>query len=287
MANVRDIKNRIKSVQNIQQITRAMKMIAAARIKKVERMLRARRPYCERLYEIIDEMTAELEENTHPLLRIRGSGRKAGLLVISGDKGLCGSYNASIIRRAERAMSSILGEEKSVVLYTAGLKAYRRFLRKKTPMEKHYAPWNPDEATSDDIANTLSEDYLAGKFDELNCIYTKSVSLLTRNVVVEQLFPIKSGDHETHGHKSFLFEPEPGKALEVILPMYIRENLMRILLDAKTSELSARINAMANATENAEKLVGELRLNYFRARQEAITTEILEIVSGAESMKKA
>lgn len=286
MANVRDIKRRIKGVQNIQQITRAMKMIAAVKIKRIERLLKSRRPYCEKLFEIINEIIAQLDELSHPLLEMRKESLKVGILVICGDKGLCGSYNMNVIRHAERFLRSLSEEKRAHVLYVAGGKAYRYLLKKGYNMEKYYFPWEPTNELAEVLAHTLSQDFIDRKFDELHCIYTKSISLTSMKVWAEQFFPIKREENTAKKNQLFIFEPVPVQALNTILPVFVRENMMRILLDSRTAELSSRINAMANATENAESLVEELKLNYYRARQESITKELLEIVSCSEVLHK-
>ncbi|MGV8124129.1 MAG: ATP synthase F1 subunit gamma [Candidatus Xenobiia bacterium LiM19] len=285
MANVRDIKNRIKSIENIQQITKAMKMIASARIKKVERSLKSRKPYCERLFEIIDEVMSQLDEpGVHPLLEKRqenGDGALA-LLVITADKGLCGGYNMNIIRAAERFIRK---SGKTVRLYVVGNKAFRYFSRKLYTIDKEYVVWDPNESLARDLAFYLAGEYINGRFDELWCVYTQCLSLLSQNVVEEPLLPLRRREIEIRD-TTYVFEPSPAATLELLLPRYFKELIMRLLLDARTAELSARINAMANATENAESVVDELRLNYYRARQDAITTEILEVTSGAEKLNR-
>jgi F-type H+-transporting ATPase subunit gamma len=285
MANVRDIKNRIKSIENIQQITKAMKMVASARIKKVERQLKSRKPYCERLFDIIDEVISQLDEpNAHPLLEKRSEGDEAGLalLVVTGDKGLCGAYNMNVIRTAERFLKK---QQRPVRLYVVGNKAFRYFTRKLYKVVKEYVVWDPKDSLATEIAFFLADEFINRRFDELWCIYTQSVTRLTQRVVEEVLLPIKRGESAVIDTAD-IFEPSPAATLELLLPRYFKELVMRILLDSRTAELSARVNAMANATDNAESVVNELRLNYYRARQDAITTEILEVTSGAEKLNK-
>lgn len=285
MANVRDIKNRIKSIENIQQITKAMKMVASARIKKVERALKSRRPYCERLFEIIDEVMSQLDEpDAHPLLekhQENGEGALA-LLVVTADKGLCGGYNMNVLRAADRF---IRRSGRKVRLYVVGNKALRYFTRKLHAIDREYVLWEPGESLAREIAFFLAGEFIGRRFDELWCVYTQCVSLLSQNVVEEPILPLRRCN-ENGREAADIFEPSPAATLELLLPRYFKELIMRILLDAKTAELSARINAMANATENAESVVDELRLNYYRARQDAITTEILEVTSGAEKLSR-
>ncbi|MDQ7824810.1 MAG: ATP synthase F1 subunit gamma [Candidatus Eremiobacteraeota bacterium] len=284
MANVRDIQDRIKGVQNIQQITRAMKMVASARIKKVDRLLRSRRPYTERLAEVLQEALSQAGDFSYPLMEIRTPAKKSAILLVTGDKGLCGAYNLNVMRKAERLLRAF-SRDREAFFYIVGTKGYRYFSRRFCVIRKHYLAWEPEVKFADELAVFFAQEYRKGAFDELYCVYTKAVSMLTQHLVQEKLFPfeISAGGGPKGGA---LFEPEPAKALQLLIPMYIKENIMRILLDARTSELAARINAMSNATDNAEKLVEELRLNYFRARQESITTEILEVATGAALMGK-
>jgi F-type H+-transporting ATPase subunit gamma len=283
MPNVKEIKNRIKSIQNIQQITKAMKMIASARIKKSDRLLRARRPFCASLLDFVHDVVTQFDEARHGLLEEREI-RKIGVLVITGDKGLCGAYNVNVMRRAERFLKNP-PEGKKVLLYVVGTKAMRYFSRRFNNIEKHYVSWEPTDELAEEMANFFSEEFARGAFDELVCFYTQSVSLMTQQVTDERILPLPLEEKDAH-IPHYILEPWPEALLNILLPYCLRELLVRILLDARTAELSARINAMSNATENAEKFVDELRLNYFRARQETITTEILEITSGAEAFKK-
>jgi F-type H+-transporting ATPase subunit gamma len=282
MPNTKEILGRIKSVQNIQQITRAMKMIASARIKKVEKLLKSSKPYCAKLREIIEEALGRVEELTHPLTMKRPV-KTVGLLVVTGDKGLCGPYNMNVIRAVDRFMRN-QGSGKKVVFYVIGTKALRHFSRRQVNIRKSYVSWTAKESFAEEVAHFLVDEFTGKHFDELHCIYTQSISMLTQRVSTEKILPLEQKG-EKRGNVLFIFEPEPEVALNILLPLYMKELIMRIFLDSQTSEMASRLNAMSNATDNAEKLVGELRLHYFRARQENITTEILEIVSGAESLK--
>jgi len=203
---------------------------------------------------------------------------------VTGDKGLCGAYNMNVVRRAERFIRH-QGDGKELLLYVVGTKAFRYFTRKQRTVEKHYLSWDPTDELAEEMAHFFAEEFARGAFDELRCFSTLSISLLTQQVTDEPILPIPLGEGENK-ESLFLLEPRPEALLNILLPFCLREMLMRILLDARTAELSARINAMSNATDNAEKFVDELKLNYFRARQESITTEILEITSGAESQKR-
>jgi F-type H+-transporting ATPase subunit gamma len=169
-------------------------------------------------------------------------------------------------------------------MYLAGTKAFRYFSRKRRDIKKTFLSWEARDSLAGEITGFLTGEFKEKHFDELYCIYTQSISMMTQRVVTEKILPLEKLESRA-ASALYLFEPEPEQAINIILPLFLREYIMKILLDARTAEMASRLNAMSNATDNAEKLVGELRLNYFRARQENITTEILEITSGAESQK--
>lgn len=284
MAGVREIKGRIKSVRNIQQITKAMKMVAAARIKKVETRMKAARPFAYKMQEVVGELTSQLEGALDPLMETRPVKRIA-VLVVSADKGLCGSYNNNVVKQAMQTLKGHVDAGREVVVYPVGSKAYRFFQRRPYPLESPLTGWEPAFDTARKLAENMSELFISGKVDEVYAIYTRVISALTQEVKVERLIPLRS--EKAQGHVlPYIFEPDPQQALSAILPQYLRTIFYQILLEARTSELSARLRAMTNATDNADKFVGTLTLDFFRARQAAITNEILEVASGAEALNK-
>ncbi|NDD28401.1 MAG: ATP synthase F1 subunit gamma [Proteobacteria bacterium] len=284
MAGVREIKGRIKSVRNIQQITKAMKMVAAARIKKVETRMKAARPFAYKMQEVVGELTSQLEGALDPLMEARPVKRVA-VLVVSADKGLCGSYNNNVVKAAMQALKGHVEAGREVVVIPVGSKGYRFFLRRPYPIENVMTGWNPDFDTARALADTLTEMFTSGKVDEVHVVYTRVISALTQEAKTDRLLPLASEKTPEHV-LPYMFEPDPNAALSAILPQYLRTIFYQILLEARTSELSARLRAMTNATDNADKFVGTLTLDFFRARQSAITNEILEVASGAEALKK-
>ncbi len=281
MSNLRDIKNRIKSVRNIQQITKAMKMVAAARIKKAEDQLKAARPYADKLKEMVCELTAGMDEVLHPLMEVRPVERVA-TIVVSSDKGLCGGYNNNLIKLAW----SEIGKERPHLLVAIGSKLNKFLVRRKVKPEIEKTNWNPDFELAEELALMVTDWFVSGEVDQVICYYTQSVSAVTQTPVREVLLPLAQDAvaGEGGGSVPYTFEPSSDATLKELLPRYVRTTMYKILMEAKVSELGARLKAMSNATDNADKLADELTLQFFRLRQEAITNEILEISGGAEAL---
>lgn len=283
MAGVREIKGRIKSVKNIQQITKAMKMVAAARIKKVETRMKASRPYAYKMQEVVGELTSQLAGIAHPLMETRAVKRVA-LLVVSSDKGLCGSYNNNVMKVAQ-AFIARQPAQHEISLFCVGGKGSRFFQRRKATIPGEWTNWTPDIGLAGELARRVTELFTSGEADEVHVVYTKMVSAMTQEAVVEKILPVKAPT-EAAKPLPYIFEPDPAKALNTILPRYLEIILFQILLEARTAELASRLRAMSNATDNASKLVNDLTLDFFRARQAAITNEILEVATGAEALAK-
>ncbi|MBM3463129.1 MAG: ATP synthase F1 subunit gamma [Armatimonadetes bacterium] len=285
MAGVREIKGRIRSVKNIQQITKAMKMVAAARIKKVETRMKASRPYAYKMREVVGELTSQLKGALHPLMQVRPT-KKVGLVVVTADKGLCGSYNNNLVKLAFNWLRKLpAGLETELI--TVGGKGYRFFLKRNAHIVKEYLGWNPEYALARALAQQVSQDFIDGKVDEVHCVYTRVLSAMSQEATVVKILPFTNEGAEGPTRQlDYIFEPDPATALVTILPRYLEVIFFQILLEARTAELGARLRAMSNATDNASKLVGDLTLDFFRARQAAITNEILEVAGGAEALKK-
>lgn len=280
MSNLRDLKNRIKSVRNIQQITKAMKMVAAARIRKAEDQLKAARPYAEKLKEVVTDLTSGMDEVLHPLMEIRAVERTA-IIVVSSDKGLCGAYNNNLLKLAWKEIHAEPPEK----LVAIGGKVNKYLARRKMTPTTAKINWVAEFAVAQEFALQVTDWFVRGEVDEVAVYYTQAVSAMTQEPVREVILPIGRGSEDSAGGaRGFEFEPSADVALKVLLPRYLRNVIFKILMEAKVSELAARLKAMSNATDNADKLAGELTLEYFRVRQEAITNEILEISGGAEAL---
>lgn len=284
MAGVREIKGRIKSVRNIQQITKAMKMVAAARIKKVETRMKAARPYAYKMQEVVGELTAQLEGSLDPLMEARDP-KNVAVVVVSADKGLCGSYNNNVLKLGLSTVRRQEEDGRKVVLIPVGSKALRYFQRRQVAIKRDVTGWNPEFAEARELARYVSGLFTDGEVDEVHVVYTRVVSALSQEAKTDRILPLRSENVPQHV-LPYIFEPDAKSALNAILPKYLEVIFYQILLEARTAELGARLRAMSNATDNADKLVGTLTLDFFRARQAAITNEILEVASGAEALNK-
>lgn len=312
MASMRDIRRRIRAVRNTQQITRAMYMVAAAKLKKAEEAARSGRPYARALRAMLARLAGSEAARSHPLLAQRPV-RRVALVVITGDRGLAGSYNANVIRRAERELRELpAGVEP--VLVAVGRKGRDYFRRRGYSFAYELTGLGEDARFSDAkaLAQRLMDDFLAERVDEVRLIYAEYRSAINQRPVVQVLLPVSELPAEaeagavpgekgpagpagagggagagqgTRGVREYIYEPSEKMILADLLPKYVQIQVFRALQEAKASEHGARMTAMKNATDNAGELIDKLTLDYNRARQAAITKEILEIVSGAEALK--
>lgn len=284
MANERDLKRRIKAVKNTEQITKAMKMVAAARIKKAEDVLKAARPYAKLLKEVVQDLTTNMDEVVHPLMTSRPVVRTA-YLVVTSDKGLCGAFNNNLLKLAWNTFGTASAE--SYELIQVGSKGDKFLRRRKIKMEQTITGWVPSFALAQQLANTLTDWFLEGKVDEVKVLYSQSISAVNQKPTVERILPLskEAVADVPQGGTSFKFEPSAEAALNILLPRYLQNIIYRILAESRVSELGARLKSMSAATDNANKLAGELTLQFYRIRQDNITKEILEIVGGAEALR--
>ncbi len=276
---VRSIKGRIRAVSGIQQITRAMKLVAAVKIKKAEGRMKAFGPIAAKMQEVINELVSRMDEVVHPLMAGRKKNGRYGIIVMASDKGLCGSYNHNILREAEGFVNS-LTDAKSIRLITVGQKARKFFTKRNYEAEESLDSWQASYDEARLLAARAIEWFTSGEVEEVRCFYTRPISAINQKALSETILPLE-GASEKQRPLPYIFEPEPSLALNFLLPRYVEMMLYRILMESRASELGARLKAMTNATDNAEKYVKDLTLAYFRARQEAITTEIIEVASGA------
>jgi F-type H+-transporting ATPase subunit gamma len=283
MASERDLKRRIKTVRNTQQITKAMKLVAAARIKKAEDRFKAARPYSLKLQEVVRDLTSRMEEAVHPLMQSRPVQRTA-VLVVTSDKGLCGAYNNNLLKQVFTYLSA--KDANNFDLLVVGSKGDKFLKRRKFNIHESFTGWTPDVELATRITNQLSDWYEDERVDEVVCFYTRAVSAAIQTPTMEKLLPLSQEKiNEVEDNVDYIFEPSAEAALNVLLPRYLNNIVYRILLEARVSELGARLKSMSNATDNANKLAGELTLQYYRVRQDSITREILEISGGAEALK--
>lgn len=293
MANLKSIRKRISSVKSTQKITRAMKMVAGARLNRAQQRITALRPYAVTTGRVLREVVGQggTQGSDHPLLAVRENKREL-YVVVTSDRGLCAAFNSNINKAAELAWRGAEAAGKEVQMAVIGRKGRDYFRRRKAPIYHVFADvWdNLGVESARAVARTVLKPYLAGQVDAIYLVYNEFKSAMSQTVVVEPLFPLKLEDPEQSaeaGQRSeFIFEPGRTQLLESLVPTYVEITLLRALYESMASELGARMTAMDSATKNASEMIDKLSLTYNRARQAAITTEILEIIGGAEALKQ-
>ena len=286
MPSLKDIRKRIGSVKNTQKITKAMKLVAASRLRKAQDAIIAARPYANSLQQVIYELAAVAGDDAHPLFEQR-EGDRAEILMFTSDRGLAGSFNAQIIRAVEHFVEDELEDYSDVSLRIIGRKGKDYFARRNANIRAtHPAPTGPTALEqSKELSNLLVEDFLDGNVDKVFIGYNKFRTAISQDVILTQLLPIIPQEIETPPSKDFLYEPSKKELLEHLLPLYVQVDLYRAALESVASEFGSRMSAMDNATRNAGEMIDKLTLQFNRARQAAITKELLEIISGAEALK--
>ncbi|HJV37044.1 ATP synthase F1 subunit gamma [Geomonas sp.] len=286
MANLKSIKKRIVSVKNTRQITKAMKMVSAAKLRRAQENVVAARPYAAKLAEVLERLARQQEADASPLMVKRDGGRML-LMVVTSDRGLCGGFNANLCKAAERFLKERKGDFSEVSLMTIGRKGYE-FLRSRHKVRKNHGNIfsTLSYQTAALIAGEVIEGYLAEEYDEVYIIYNAFKSVMSQDITLEQLLPVvpKQGAEE-EVQTQYIYEPSKGALLDELLPKHIDVQIFKALLESVASEHGARMTAMDSASKNATEMIGKLTLIYNRARQAAITTELMEIISGAESIK--
>jgi F-type H+-transporting ATPase subunit gamma len=289
----RVLRRRIKTVESTKKITKAMELIAASRIVKAQQRVAAARPYSERITEVIRNLAAGGAGLDHPLLKPRDDIRTVAYVAITADRGLAGGYNNNVIRATERAMRADREAGRETKLYVVGKKAQSYFRFRGTPIEASFlgVTDQPTYEQAREIAGSVAWAFEDEAVDTVELVYTQFLSAGSQRVVVRRLMPLDTSKleeaREGHATSSYEFEPDPDTILERLLPRYAEARVFAALLDASASEHAARQRAMKSATDNAEDLITNLSRAMNRARQDAITTEIMEIVGGAEALRQA
>ena len=294
-ARLRQIRRRIRSVQSTMKITRAMEQIALARIAKAQRRVEQIRAYATRLTEAMEDVARQTGALVHPLLEERPNPERAAVLVMTSDRGLAGAYNANVLRRAERLFDRLRGEGIHPVLYVAGRKGQSYFRFRQTDLTERWEGFSevPGYENAEAIAGTLIEAFLEGRVDQIHAVYTDFRSAFTLRPVDRRMVPIApeevAGQEATRGEPrpEYIFEPAPAALLDALLPRYVTALVFAAMLESAASENAARRRAMKAATENAEDLIRRLVREANQARQTEITTELMEIVGGAEALRQA
>ena len=289
MASLKSIRKRINSVKNTRQITKAMKMVAAAKLRRAQEGVLAARPYAEKLGEVLRRLAVSGGEGVGPLTQRekRDSGERAVLIVVSSDRGLCGGFNANISKAAEAFIRENNSRYSEISLVTIGRKSHE-YLRSRADIRKNYANVlsTLNYQTAALIAQELIDGFLADEYDEVFLLYNAFKSVLTQTLTLKQLLPIGPDEGtEEQGSLEAIYEPSREELLTELFPKHIEVQLFHAMLESLASEHGARMTAMDSATKNANEMIGKLTLQYNRARQAAITTDLMEIISGAESIK--
>jgi|SRR5579872_448618 len=290
MPSVRDLRDRIKSLKNTQQITKAMKQVAAARIRRAEAAMRAARPYAERMRAMLDDLVEKGGKIDHPWLQPAASDKPVAIVLMTADKGLAGAYNANTVREAEKYARSRSGQ--SLIWYAVGNKAAQAVRRAKGEFGGNWHLVTPERSMVEQarlIAERLAHDFATGRMGEVTIVRPRFISMMTQRPEVARLIPIEREAAAGHGTplSAVEFEPDASSVLSALLPKYLEFTIFAAMQEALAGFFAAQLLAMTNATDNAGKLIDELTVVMNSARQAAITKEILEIAGGAEALRAA
>ena len=299
MPNLKDIRRRIKSVKNTEKITQAMRMVAAAKVKRAEAKMKAGRPYAETLTQLLQTLDARLKQTpdlvdgaayASAFKPSSSTVKRVALLVMGSDRGLCGAYNTNVYRAASQRAEALEAEGIEVSPYLVGnrtITAFKNRLSHLAPVGQQSGMTNaPSVQDASLIGETLLKAFIAGEFDSVEVIYTEFKSMVSYQVQRQQILPVHLPEESTASsmQAELLLEPSPAAVLDQLVPLYVKRSIYAMLLESAASELAARMTAMANATDNAKAMISSLTLQYNKARQAAITQEIMEIVGGAEAL---
>jgi F-type H+-transporting ATPase subunit gamma len=287
MASLKSIKKRIVSVKNTRQITKAMKMVSAAKLRRAQENVVAARPYAKKLGEVLQALSANLEGDLHPLLEKR-EAKKLLLIVLTSDRGLCGGFNTNLCKAADRYIKEKSDSYEQISVMTVGRKGYE-FLKSRYTVYKNFSNVlaKPSYQTAAMLAQEVIDGFVAGEYDQVELLYNSFRTVMTQDITFQQMLPVepevKGATEETP--VEFIYEPSVGELLAEILPKNIEVQIFKAMLETVAGEHGARMTAMDSASKNANEMIGKLTLQYNRARQAAITTELMEIISGSESIK--
>lgn len=296
MPSLKSIRKRIVSVKNTRKITRAMKLVAAAKLRRAQDAIIAARPYANALSRVVSELAEVAGTEAHPLFEQRPA-HKVAIVVMTSDRGLAGAFNSSIIRRVEQFVENELSGAQEVSLRLIGKKGNQHFARRNARIASYDAAPTGATAlvTARDSANRVIDDFLHGRVDQVWLVYNEFKSAISQGVVVKQILPVVPEavvDADSDGKKDFthvgpdyIYEPGKIELLGRLVPLFVQIGLYRAALESIASEFGARMTAMENATNNAGEMISKLTLQYNRARQASITKELLEVISGAEALK--
>ncbi len=291
MATLRDIRRRIQAVRNTAKITAAMRMVSAAKLRRTQEAIWAARPYAQKLTDILWHLAATTQDFVHPFFERRPEIRTLALVVVTADRGLCGSFNNNVLRAAVQRLEQLYRESPQlrVEILAVGRRGstfFRKRTREPIAYERADAFSPLRYTTAQELAHFIMDTYLSGRYDRIEILYNEFRSILRQEVRHEILLPIIPPEADAQlRHREYIYEPSQADILNALLPFSIQTQLWRILLDSHTAEHAARMLAMENATTNAHELIRHLQLQYNKERQASITKEMVEITSGAEALR--
>jgi len=292
MPSLKDVKVKIEGVKKTKQITKAMNMVASAKLRTAQMRIERFRPYADKFYEMLGDLAGRADAEAHPLLEVREEIATVGIIVATSERGLCGSFNVNIIKAATKLAGQKAAEGKTVKMYCVGKKARDAFRKMDFEMaDARVGVLNSFDFTlANDIGMEVIEAYLAGELDEVHIVFGEFISMARQVPVEKQLLPMAHAEEEAAvpedgGASEYIYEPTVEGLLAELLPRFIKVQVYRGLLDTSASEHAARMSAMDNATKACDDMVDSLTLVYNKTRQAAITTELMDIVGGAEALK--
>jgi F-type H+-transporting ATPase subunit gamma len=289
MATLKDIRVRIKGVKSTQQVTKAMKMVAAAKLRRSQERAVMARPYARKLKEMLGSLSAKVDTSLNPLLSGRSEVNKVLVILITADRGLCGAFNTNAIKLVSKIIHEdypALHSKGGVSLICAGSRGFDFFRKREYQIVKGYAAvfQNLDFSTAKEIADIASGMYLRGEADRVVVAYNEFKSVLAPHLREEVILPIAPETTARESSSDYIYEPSPSAIIDELVPKHLNTQIWRMMLESSAAEQAARMSAMDSATENAKELIRTLNISYNRARQAAITTELSEIVSGADAL---
>jgi len=288
MPSLKSIKKRIASVKNTGQITKAMKMVSAAKLRRAQENVVAARPYAKKLSEVLGRLSGNVPSDCSPLIQRREDSNKALLVVITSDRGLCGGFNANLCKAADRFMKEHKDSFSEIKIMALGKKGNDFMKRRHSVWKSHVNLLSTlNYQTAALLAQEIIEGYIAEEYDEVHVVYNEFRSVMTQEITFAQLLPVTppASDNEAVEPREYIYEPDQAELLAELLPKHIEVQIFKTLLETVAGDHGARMTAMDSASKNAKEMIGKLTLIYNRARQAAITKELMEIISGAESVK--
>ncbi|NTV02629.1 MAG: F0F1 ATP synthase subunit gamma [Chlorobiaceae bacterium] len=291
MPTLKDIRIRLKGIKSTQQVTKAMKMVAAAKLRRAQDRAIAARPYAGKLKEMLASLSTKVDTSLNPLLSPREEVKKVLVILVTSDRGLCGGFNTNIIKVAQKVIHedyADLHAKGNVTMICAGTKGSDFFRKRNYSITAAYPGVfnNLDFSKAKEIAETASKMYLSGEVDRVVLVYNEFKSVLAPNLKTEQLLPIAPEQGAADSGSEYIYEPSPAAIIDVLVPKHLNTQVWRVMLESNAAEQAARMAAMDSATENAKELIRVLNISYNRARQAAITKELSEIVAGADALKQ-